>query len=123
MLLIVKVILSLLTSTGMGDAFSICDEIHDTSKLANTSTTEQVLHVSKVASIAMMPVSNDLASRCSPKDGGLTLSRSMCSGASITTVKITTRRYKRTVRRTAGCIPLGLHSTVIPITGVNSALS
>lgn len=121
--MLVNIILDLFTSSRIGKAFTGCSGVHDCSKVAKQRTTRRVLEEGKVCSIRIARVTKGLASRCSPEGGALTLSSPICGSASMTTVKITTRRYNRTMRRFRKCTPLSVHKTLIPIMGFNSVVS
>ncbi len=91
-----------------------------TKKVAKHSITLGVLRSGNVCSIRIIDAGNSLASGCGPTGGAMGLDRSICSAYDITTTTITTRRYKRTIRRTRTCNPLGVHDDLIPIVSFTS---
>lgn len=104
------------------DGFGGCSGVPLTDNVAKGSITRGVLRSGNVCSIHMADAPNVLASRCGPTGGAIGLDRKMCKDGDITTTTITTRRYKRTIRRTHTCTPLGVHSTLIPIIRFSSSV-
>lgn len=89
-------------------------------KVAKHSMTVGVLRSGKVCSIRIARAPKRLASRCGPTGGAIGLDRKMCSDGDVVTTTMTTRRYKRTIRRTQTCTPLALHDGLMPIISFTS---
>lgn len=111
-----------LIRTGLGDGFRGCSRVPLAGNVAKGRITRGVLHSGNVCSIAIADASNVLASRCGPVGGAMGLDRKICNDTDITTTTMTTRRYKRTMRRTQKCTPLHVHSTLIPIMRFSSSV-
>ncbi len=121
MFILPTVFLVLVTRVTIGSAFSGCSGRGY--GVDNTRTTEHMLRTGKMGKIRVRHISNGLASRFSPGAGVVHLSSTICSGCDITTMNITTRRTKRTMRCTGGCSPVGVHATVCPLYDLNSHLT